>query len=150
MKANLLSKLTTSTLVVLSKRSFFEVVKKSSIKEPILILQVDSEPSWIDPLVYFLKDGTLLLDLKEARKLKNQASRYILHKRKLYRMSYSLPLLKCLCPSEADYALREVHKGICGNYLGRKSLAYKILLQGYYWSMMQQNVASFAKCYDRC
>ena len=32
--------------------------------------------------------------------------------------SFTYPLLKCLDPSKADYGLREIHEGACGNHLG--------------------------------
>ncbi|KAF1856864.1 hypothetical protein Lal_00001586 [Lupinus albus] len=41
----------------------------------------------------------------------------------LYKRSFSLPYLRCLRPSEADYVLREVNEWICGNHLGGRSLA---------------------------
>ena len=60
------------------------------------------------------------------------ASQYIMMNDHLYKRSFSLPLLRCLGPTNADYVLREVHEGICENHLGGKSLAYKVLRQGYY------------------
>ncbi|GAV63640.1 hypothetical protein CFOL_v3_07158 [Cephalotus follicularis] len=56
----------------------------------------------------------------------------------LYNKPYAIPFLRCLKPSEADYALREVYKGIYGNNVG-KSLFYKILWEGYYWPTMMNN-----------
>ena len=55
------------------------------------------------------------------------ASQYILLNGQLYKRLFSLSLLKYLRPIDADYALQEVHKGICENYLGDKSLAYIVL-----------------------
>ena len=46
-------------------------------------MEISREPSWIDPLVAYLKDGVLPPDAKEARKLRNQAFRYILYEGKL-------------------------------------------------------------------
>ena len=92
----------------------------------------------------------LVLTAKEARKLRNQASRYIFYEGKLYKRSYSLPLLRCLHPSEADYALWEVHEGICENYLGARSLSHKLLHQGYYWPMMHHDSIEYVKKCDRC
>ncbi|KAK3021300.1 hypothetical protein RJ639_046871 [Escallonia herrerae] len=52
---------------------------------------------------------------------------------------------KCLSPKEADYALQEVHEGICRQHLGGRNLAHKILRQGYYWPGMQKDAIKFAK-----
>ena len=41
----------------------------------------------MDPFIRFLQDGTLPPDLKEARKIRYQAPRYILHEGKLYKRS---------------------------------------------------------------
>ena len=61
----------------------------------------------------------MLLDGKEAaRKLKIQAVRFVLIKDVLYERGFSRPYLRCLDPKEADYAMREVHEGICGNHSG--------------------------------
>ena len=126
-RADLLSNLATLAPAELPKKVLFEVMKCPSTEEPQLIMEVSHEPSWIDPLVAYLKDGDLPHDAKEARKLRNQASRYILYEGKLYKRSYSLPLLKYLRPSEADFALWEVHEGVCGSHLGARSLSHKLL-----------------------
>ena len=68
-------------------------------------------------------------------------SQYVIMNGYLYKKSFSLPLLKCLGPTNADRALREVHEEICENHLGGKSLAYKILRQGYYWPTMKKDAA---------
>ena len=57
----------------------------------------------------------------------------------LYKKSFSLLLLKCLGPTDADYALREVYEGICENHLEGKSLAYKVLRRGYYWPTIKKD-----------
>lgn len=46
---------------------------------------------------------------------------------KLYKRAYLMPLFHCLCSSEADSALREIHEGICGSHVGGHALAYMIL-----------------------
>ncbi|XP_074346828.1 uncharacterized protein LOC141685632 [Apium graveolens] len=55
--------------------------------------------------------------------------------------------LKCVDPEEANYCLREVHEGICGDHLAAKALAYKIIRQGYYWpTIHSDSVAYVQKC----
>ncbi|KAK3003954.1 hypothetical protein RJ639_018745 [Escallonia herrerae] len=51
---------------------------------------------------------------------------------------------------EADYALCEVHEGICGQHLGGRALAHKVLRQGYYWPTMQHDALEYTKKYDSC
>ena len=87
----------------------------------------------MDPILSYLNTEALLEDKSTAHKVTRQASHYVLYNEKLYKRSFTLPLLKYLSPSEADYVLREVHEGICDNHLSDRTLAYKILRQGYYW-----------------
>ena len=47
-----------------------------------------------------------------------------------------MPILKCVGKEDANYILREVHEGICGNHIGAQTLARKTLRQGYYWPTM--------------
>lgn len=65
-QADLLSKLVTSMPIDLSKGAYVEVVKKLIIEELAKVMQLDGEPSWIDPLINFLKHEMLLVDQKEA------------------------------------------------------------------------------------
>ena len=144
-RADLLSKLATLAPAELPKDVLFEVLKCPSTEESRPVMEIGHEPSWIDPLVAYLRDRILPHDAKEARKLRNQASRYILYEGKLYKRSYSLPLLKCLRPSEADYALWEVHERICGSHLGARSLSHKLLRQGYYWPTMYRDSIEYVR-----
>ena len=102
----------------------------------------------MDPIIHYLRIGTLSADNLAVHKVKHQAPHYVLLDDKLYKRSYSLPLLKCLLPSKADYAMREVHEGICGNHLRGRVLAYKILRQGYYWPTMQEDAVQYVKWCD--
>ena len=69
--ADLLSKLATLALAKLPKEVLFEALKCSSTEESRTMMEIGHEPSWIDPLVAYLKDGVLSHDANEARKLKN-------------------------------------------------------------------------------
>ncbi|KAK3036202.1 hypothetical protein RJ639_030646 [Escallonia herrerae] len=76
--------------------------------------------------------------------------RYALVEGTLYKKSFSLPYLRCLRPSESLYALQEVHEGICGQHLGGRIVAQKILRQGYYWPTMQKDAIEFTRRCDQC
>ena len=51
-------------------------------------------------------------------------------------------------PIDVDYTLREVHEDICGDHLGGRALAYKILCQGCYWPTIQNDAVDFVKKCD--
>ena len=67
-------------------------------------------------IVGYLKEGKLLQGRDEARKLRIKSVKYILMDEVLYKRGFSKPYLRCLALNEANYVLREVHKGACGNY----------------------------------
>ncbi|KAK3006409.1 hypothetical protein RJ639_015550 [Escallonia herrerae] len=79
-----------------------------------------------------------------------KATRYALVDGVLYRKSFSLPYLRCLCPSESLYALEEVHERVWGQHLGGRTLAQKIIRQGYYWPAMQKDAITFTRRCDKC
>ena len=97
-----------------------------------------------------MKNG-ILPDGKEAvRKLKVQAARFVLIKDFLYKRGFSCPYLRYLGNEEADYVMREVHEGICGNHSGSRSLVHKLVRAGYYWPTMQKDAETYVKTYDKC
>ena len=77
---------------------------------------MEQKPSWMDPIVVYLKTDELPENKTEARILKLKVARYVIYDDKLYRRGYSMPLLKCVAFSEADYIMTEIHEGICENH----------------------------------
>ncbi|XP_024037570.1 uncharacterized protein LOC112097200 [Citrus clementina] len=116
-----------------------EVKSRPSIEQNLGVLRIEQKGSWRDPIVSYLRDGVLPPDKLRARKIRAQASRYTMIDGVLYRRGYTLPFLRCLDDDDADYVLREVHEGICGNHSGGRSLAHKVLRQGYFWPTMHQD-----------
>ena len=95
-------------------------------------MDLKQEPSWMHPIIAYLKNDELPKNKTKSRVLRLKVARYVIYDNKLYRRGYSMPLLKCVAPSEARYIMREIHEGICGNHAGGQSLAFKTLRQGYY------------------
>ena len=107
--------------------------------------EIGSESNWTIPLVSYLKNGVLPKEKEAARKLKVQATRFVLIKDVLYKRGFSPPYLRCLGTEEADYAMREIHKGVCGNHLGARSLVHKLIRVGYYWPTNTKGRASLCQ-----
>ena len=84
----------------------------------------------------YLKDGRLLEDRDEARKLRIRMAKYVLIDEVLYKRGFSQPYLKCLAPDKSNYVLREVHEGASKNHSGARALVHKIVHKiihaGYY------------------
>ena len=96
------------------------------------VQQIGNRENWMTPIVSYLKDRKLPKGNDEARKLRVKAARYVLMDEVLYKRGCSQPYLKCLAPDEANYVLREVHEGACGNHSRAKSLIHKVVRAGYY------------------
>ena len=77
----------------------------------------------MDPLVSFLKEGLLPDDKSEAEKICRKAPRYWLsEEQKLYKCFHSGLYLLCV----------QLHEGICGSHIGRRSLSHRGVLVAKY------------------
>lgn len=115
-----------------------------NIKE-FQIFPVHTRARWTSPILSYLKDGRLPPDLDEAKKIQKRAAQFTVLNDKLYKRGLSQPYLRCIKEEEAKYVLEEVHGGICGDHMGAKSLVRKIIKEGYFWPIMQQDTADFVK-----
>ena len=68
----------------------------------------------------------------------------------LYKRGFSQPYLRSLALDEANYVLREIHLGACGNHSGARSLVHKVVRAGYYWPNMQADAKAYVKVCDQC
>ena len=101
-------------------------------KDMVQIHQVRVGPSWMDPIVSFLKDDTLLEEKSEAEKIQRKAYRFWLSEdHKLYKRSYSGPYLLCIHPEASELLLKGLHEGICGSHTEGRSLSHRAITQGY-------------------
>ena len=136
-RADALAKLATASQEDLGRRIPIEHLPKPSVSvdngevSPVL-----SKSSWMDPIWDYLVDSTFPSDPKEASKLRARSARFTVHRGTLYKRGFSAPILKCVGKEDANYILREVHEGICGNHIEAQTLARKTLRQGYYWPTM--------------
>ena len=61
-----------------------------------------------------------------------------------------MPYLKCVDKEEAKYILEEIHKGVCGDHAGPRSLVRKLIRIGYFWPTMQVDTRELVKKCDKC
>ncbi|XP_028057794.1 uncharacterized protein LOC114261695 [Camellia sinensis] len=114
-----------------ARKVWVEFVPEPSIVSPVFCSSV--EPSWMDPILAFLKSGTLPEDKKETNKVRHKSARFwISPSGKLYRCSYLGSYLLCLHPNLVENVLYEIHDGICGCHVGGRSLAHRALTHGYW------------------
>ena len=101
-------------------------------------------------ILAFLQDGWLPQDTEEARKVRKMTARFTILNDTLYKRGFSVPYLKCIDKDEAEYILEEIHKGICRDHAGPRSLVSKIIRTGYFWPTMQKDAKEFIKRCDKC
>ena len=107
----------------------------------VYIPNVRVGPSWMDPIIQFLNKDVLSEDKSDAEKIRQKAPRFWLSEdQKLYKRSFSGPYLLCIHPEASELILEELYKGICGSHTGGRSLAYRAVIQGYWWPNMQKEV----------
>ncbi|XP_030922874.1 uncharacterized protein LOC115949725 [Quercus lobata] len=100
---------------------------------------IRTRPSWMDPLVLYLKHDTLPDDKVEADKIRRKATRFWLSEdSKFYRRSFSGPYLLCVHPEATELILEELHEGICRSHMGGRSLSHRVLTLGYWWPSMHK------------
>ncbi|GKA41610.1 reverse transcriptase domain-containing protein [Tanacetum coccineum] len=128
------------TFAHLSKKVLVEILKEKSIQEKVVVTVVEEDgPTWMKPIVKYLKNETLPDDRKEVSKLRIKARQYELLEGVLYRRSFRRPWLRCVGPLQADYVIREVHEGSCSMHAGPRSVVAKSMRLGYYWPTMYRD-----------
>ncbi|XP_038707287.1 uncharacterized protein LOC120002598 [Tripterygium wilfordii] len=130
-----------------------QVLERSSIDEMPEEIRCAEEqvPSWMDPIVAYLKDGILPEDKKEARKLAVKAARFWLSPdQKLYKKSFSGPYLLCVHLARVEDLLFEIHEGSCGAHATGRTLAFRAITQGFWWPYMQKDALQYVKKCEKC
>ena len=115
-----------------------ELLEKPSIKHRVIVASTTMlEPSWLDPYISFLSNGSLPTDSKELEKVwRTSAHFYLFKDKKLYRRSFGGPYLLCLHLNKVTELLIELHEGICGGYSEGRSLSHRAMTQGFWWPSM--------------
>ena len=141
-----LAKLATASQEDLSRSTPIEYLAEPSIDlYDVEVTQVGSEPSWMEPIWDYIIDGRLPDDPKEATKIRTRSARFTNHKGSLYKRGFFTPILKCIAGKDTEYVLRKVHEGICGNHIGARALAGKVLRQGYSWPTILRDATDLVR-----
>ncbi|GJS19889.1 reverse transcriptase domain-containing protein [Tanacetum coccineum] len=118
-------------------------------KEVTTVVEEDG-PTWMTPIIEYLKEGTLPDDKKEASKLRIKARQYELLEGILYRRSFLKPWLRCVGPLQANYVIREIHEGSCSMHAGPRSVVAKAMRLGYYWPTMHRDARDMIRTCNDC
>ncbi|XP_057790920.1 uncharacterized protein LOC131008033 [Salvia miltiorrhiza] len=106
------------------------------------VLSVEIREDWRTLIIHFLKTGERLDPVVSQCYL---YGRYRLINEQLNKRSFTRPLLKCLSPKGAQFAISKIHQGCCGNHAGYKDLKRKIVRAGFYWPTMGEDAKDFVK-----
>ena len=111
--------------------------------------QIRAGPSWMDPIVLFLKEDVLPESKFEADKIQRKGF-WLSSNQKLYKRSFSSPYLLCVHPKAVELLLEELHERIYGSHTRGRSLSHRALTQGYWWLSMQKEAQEYVKKCDQC
>lgn len=67
------------------------------------------------------------------RTLKLHAIKYVIVSGKLWRKNSDGVMLKCVDQDQAQKLLIEMHSGVCGGHYMAKTIARKVLRDGFWW-----------------
>ncbi|KAK0572787.1 hypothetical protein LWI29_037332 [Acer saccharum] len=152
-KADALSKLASATTSIRSKAIPVAHLTKPSTaeSEEIIIAEIRPSPGdWTYKLRKYLEENILPEDTVEAKRIRYRSARYTILMGELYRRGFSKVLQRCISGEKTGEILRSVHSGVCGNHTGGKSLAHKILRQGFYWPTLFAEAQQFAESCETC
>ncbi|XP_056694872.1 uncharacterized protein [Spinacia oleracea] len=149
-QADALSKLASSTLQNLERTVMVEVQEEKSIDKKPAVNFIDTEPQWYDSIVSYKLGRGLPTAEQEQKKVIRNEHWFVIYQGKLYKKSFSLPLLRCVSTEESQRVIEEIHEGICGNHIGGRTLAVKALRAGYYWPTMVSDSQAYVKKCDKC
>ena len=105
----------------------------------------------MDLIIEFLAENRLPNEGKEENKVRRIAIRFWLSEyRRLYRRSFRGPHLLCLHPAKVNELLIKFHEGVYSNYIRGRSLAHRVITQGFWWPKMRRNAAKYVKKCEQC
>ncbi|GKB85296.1 reverse transcriptase domain-containing protein [Tanacetum coccineum] len=94
-------------------------------------------------------EKTLPAEVSKARAVRRKSQRFTVINGVMYKKSFLEPWLRCVGPLQANYVLREIHKGFCSMHPGTRSVVAKALRTGYYWPTMHKDaMALIRSCQD--
>ena len=150
--SDILAKLATVLETDKQRTVCIEILDQPSFQnQEVSVFAVSHQPSWMDPILSYLRGDKLPEDKKEAKMIKRKAPRYWVSKEGLlYRRSFTGSYLLCVRPEKVKDLLFEIHEGICGSHTGGRSLAHRAISQGYWWPYMQADALRYVRECDKC
>ncbi|GJU81705.1 reverse transcriptase domain-containing protein [Tanacetum coccineum] len=102
------------------------------------------------PIYEYLTEETIPAEANKGRVVRHKSKRYGVINGILYKKSFLGPWLRCVGPLQANYVLREIHKGSCSMHAGTRSVVTKALRTGYYWPTMHKDARKIIRACKDC
>ena len=93
--ADRLAKMASAEFMIPFKQVLYFVQISSLIDDKADVQEVNSDKNWTTPLITYLRSGILPDEKDVTRKMKVQASRFMLIRDVLYKRGFSRPYLRC-------------------------------------------------------
>nr|GEW70946.1 reverse transcriptase domain-containing protein [Tanacetum cinerariifolium] len=136
-KVDALSKMASTSYTHLSKHVLIEELKEKLIDKKEVLAIVEKEGhTWMTSIYEYLTKEILPEEKRKERAIRRNEGRYVVTNEILYKRSFLGPWLRCVRPLQANYVLREIHKGSCSMHADPRSVVAKALRSGYYWPTM--------------
>jgi len=142
-RADISSKLASTKLKGHHRSLLQQTLSAPSITNTCHTLTQHQVNNWTTPYIQYLQTGNPQPNAN--RTWITKAARYTMIGDDLYKCGYGQPLLKCVTTEQAQYIIKELHEGICDYHSGAHTMTTRILLAGYFWSIMDQTTKTSSK-----
>ena len=101
---------------------------------------------WRKEIVDYLEDPSK----KVSRRIRFQATKYVLLEGELYYRMIDGVLLRCLDKEEAKVLMEEIHEGVCGSHQSAYKMKWVIRRNEYFWPTMLEDCFTYYKGCQGC
>lgn len=112
----------------------------------------EEETPWYTDIFNYIDQGEYPPNTtkRAQRALRLLASQFIIRHGNLYKPMTDGPHLLCIDKPQTVRTMESIHAGECGPHMGGKTLAQKIMRQGYFWTTMERDCHQFVKTCPEC
>nr|GEU94975.1 reverse transcriptase domain-containing protein [Tanacetum cinerariifolium] len=131
---------------------FGKKLKEKSINELEVLAVVEEEGNiWMTSIYEYLTEETLPAEVNKARAVQRKSQRFAVINEVLYKNSFLRPGYGVSGrPLQANYDLREIHKGSCSMHACTRSVVAKALRIEYYWPTMHKDARALIRACQDC
>jgi ribonuclease HI len=96
---------------------------KASAAEPEEVMMI--EETWMQPYLVYMINKSLPEDTVEAKRIIRRSKAFVMLQGKLYKISISSVLQRCVTPQEGQEILKHIHAGVCGHHASSRAITAK-------------------------